>query len=136
MEQEPDRGVPEPLRRELRSELAAARARPDSDRVRDAEMALGTRGEPWPEATPDARRARLAAAMRALLRHRRPASTICPSDAARVAAGDAWRDAMDTARDVAAELARRGVLTVRQRGTDVDIATAAGPVRLARGPAW
>ncbi|UWZ49652.1 DUF3253 domain-containing protein [Dactylosporangium matsuzakiense] len=99
-------------------------------------MALGTRGAPWPEATPDARRARLAAAMLALLRHRRPASTICPSDAARVAAGDAWRDAMDTARDVAAELARRGVLSVRQRGTDVDIATAAGPVRLARGPAW
>jgi hypothetical protein len=40
------------------------------------------------------------------------------------------------ARDVAAELSRDGTITVRQHGADVDIATAVGPVRLARGPAW
>ncbi|WP_305787070.1 DUF3253 domain-containing protein [Symbioplanes lichenis] len=82
------------------------------------------------------REARLAATMRALLRHRRPEATICPSDAARVVGGDGWRGLMDTAREVAAELAREGTLTVRQRGAVVDIATAVGPVRLARGPRW
>jgi hypothetical protein len=79
---------------------------------------------------------RLAAAMRALLRHRRPESTICPSDAARVAGGESWRDLMETAREVAAELSREGVIVVRQRGVDVDVASAVGPIRLARGPAW
>ncbi|MCO8274183.1 DUF3253 domain-containing protein [Actinoplanes sp. TRM 88003] len=116
---------PDALRRELESELTAAQA--DPDRVRDAELALGTEGDP---------RERLAAAMRSLLWHRRPDSTICPSDAARATGGDGWRDLMDTAREVAAELARSGTIVVRQQGVDVDIATAAGPIRLARGPAW
>ncbi|MFI5908377.1 DUF3253 domain-containing protein [Dactylosporangium sp. NPDC051541] len=136
MQPQTDPDVPEPLRRELRGELAAARALPDADRIHDAEVALGTGGTPWPDATPAARQARLAAAMRALLHHRRPQSTICPSDAARVAAGPSWRDAMDTARAVAADLSRRGIITVRQHGADVDITTATGPIRLARGPAW
>jgi hypothetical protein len=86
--------------------------------------------------TADGRRARLAAAMRALLRNRRPDSSICPSDAARVVGGESWRDLMDAAREVAAELARQGVVTVRQRGADVDLPAAVGPVRLARGPQW
>jgi ribosomal protein L27 len=43
---------------------------------------------------------------------------------------------MDAARDVAAQLARDGILVVRQRGADVDITTAVGAVRLARGPHW
>ena len=130
--------VPRALRRELVKELAAARELAGSDpdaarsRVRDAEVALGQRGHP---AAGD-QRARLAAAMRALLRHRRPEATICPSDAARVAGGESWRDLMDTARDVAAELARAGTVAVRRHGADVDMASAAGPVRLARGPAW
>ncbi|MGA5301806.1 DUF3253 domain-containing protein [Nucisporomicrobium flavum] len=110
------------LLQELRSELAEA-----GTRAEDALLALGQGGD---------RRVRLAAAMRALLRHRRPDATICPSDAARVVGGDQWRDVMDTARDVAAELARDGVLTVRQRGAEVDLATAVGPVRLGRGPGW
>ncbi|MGK5682541.1 DUF3253 domain-containing protein [Actinoplanes sp. URMC 104] len=133
-----DAVVPEALRRELEAELAAAR-RPSGgdpgtarDRVRDAEVALGDRADP----TPEGRRARLAAAMRALLRHRRPESTICPSDAARVAGGEAWRDLMDAAREVAAELSREGTVVVRQHGADVDVTTAIGPVRLARGPRW
>lgn len=121
------------LRKELASELTEARRLADSDpdaarqRVRDAEVALADGGD---------QRVRLAATMRALLRHRRPESTICPSDAARVAGGDSWRDLMDTARDVAAELARDGVVVVRQHGADVDLAAAVGPVRLARGPGW
>ncbi|UQU65810.1 DUF3253 domain-containing protein [Couchioplanes caeruleus] len=110
------------LIRELRSELAEAGVRAE-----DALLALGHGGD---------RRVRLAAAMRALLRHRRPDATICPSDAARAVGGEEWRDVMDAARDVAAELARDGVITVRQRGAEVDIAAAVGPVRLGCGPAW
>lgn len=137
-----DPAIPEALRKELVDELMAARrlVRTDPDaarpRVQDAKVALGERGDPWWEPTPAGRRVRLAAAMRALLAHRRPESTICPSDAARVAGGGSWRDLMGAAREVAAELSRDGVLAVRQHGADVDVATAVGPVRLARGPRW
>ncbi|WP_433717966.1 DUF3253 domain-containing protein [Actinoplanes sp. CA-051413] len=137
-----DPAIPEPLRRELVKELAAARQLAHEDpeaarsRVRDAEVALAERGDPWWEPTPDGQRVRLAAAMRALLWNRRPDATICPSDAARVVGGAAWRDLMGTAREVAGELANEGVIAVRQHGTDVDVATAVGPVRLARGTGW
>ncbi|MFI1992980.1 DUF3253 domain-containing protein [Actinoplanes sp. NPDC020271] len=137
-----DPAIPEPLRQELVDELMAARrlVRTDPEtarpRVQDAKVALGERGDPWWEPTPDGQRVRLAAAIRTLLRHRRPEATICPSDAARVAGGETWRDLMDAAREVAAELARDGVVTVRQHGEDVDITAATGPIRLARGPAW
>jgi Protein of unknown function (DUF3253) len=43
---------------------------------------------------------------------------------------------MEIARDVASGLAREEIVVVRQRGVDVDIATAIGPVRLARGRRW
>ena len=124
----PGPDIPRPLRQELLKELAEARLGADPTRIEDAEVALGERHED--------RRVRLAAAMRALLRHRRPDATICPSDAARIAGGESWRDLMDPAREVAAELARAGVVVVRQHGADIDLATAVGPVRLARGPAW
>ncbi len=78
----------------------------------------------------------MAATMRVLLRHRNADATICPSDAARVVGGESWRDLMDLAREVSGELASDGVLTVRQHGKTVDLATAKGPVRLARGPSW
>ena len=144
-----DPRIPETLRAELVGELMAARravrdaagdeaavARARS-RVQDAKVALGERGEPWwEEPTGPGLRERLAAAMRTLLRRRRPESTICPSDAARVAGGEEWRAAMDTARAVAAELAATGLVEVRQRGVKVDPASATGALRLARGPAW
>lgn len=144
-----DPAIPDALRRELVGELMAARrAVRDAAggeaataaarrRVQDAKVALGERGEPWWEPLSEGGlRERLAAAVRTLLRHRRPESTICPSDAARVAGGTAWRDAMDTARSVAAELAADGVVEVRQRGRVVDPTTTTGALRLARGPAW
>ncbi|GIM94218.1 DUF3253 domain-containing protein [Paractinoplanes toevensis] len=137
-----DPAVPEALRQELVNELMAARRLVRSDpesarpRVQDAKVALGERGDPWWEPTPGGRRVRLAAAMRALLRHRQPDATICPSDAARVAGGESWRDLMDVAREVAAELSREGIIAVRQHGVDVDLAAVVGPVRLARGPGW
>jgi hypothetical protein len=138
-----DPSIPEPLRTELVAELMAARRAVKAEgasarvRVQDAKVALGERGEPWWETPSDAgRRDRLSATMRALLRHRKPESTICPSDAARAVGGDNWREAMDAARSVAAELHREGVVEVRQGGARVEPATAAGPIRLARGPKW
>lgn len=137
-----DPAIPEALRVELVAELMAARRDVRADpaaarpRVHDAKVALGERGDPWWEPTPAGQRTRLASTMRALLRHRSPEATICPSDAARVVGGPDWRQLMDTARSVAAELSGRGIVVVRQHGVDVDLATAVGPVRLARGPAW
>ena len=144
-----DPRIPEPLRAELVGELMAARravrdAAGDADavaaaraRVQDAKVALGERGEPWWEPASEAgARDRLAAAIRTLLRRRRPESTICPSDAARVAGGPDWRTLMPSARAVAAELAATGLVEVRQRGQRVDPATATGALRLARGPQW
>lgn len=137
-----DPSIPDALRKELVAELMAARrdvrrdpstARP---RVNDAKVALGERGDPWWDPTPDGRRARLAATMLALLRHRSPDATICPSDAARVTGGASWRELMDTARSVAGELSRLEVVVVRQHGVDVDVNTAVGPVRIARGRNW
>jgi hypothetical protein len=76
---------------------------------------------------------RLRAAMLDLLARRAVTSTICPSDAARAVGGATWRDAMPLAREVAATLADEGVVEVRQKGERVDVRTARGPVRIARG---
>lgn len=135
-----DPAIPPPLRAELVKELMRGRrlvrSRGDEARpfVHDAKVALGERGEPWWEpASDEGLRARLAAAVRALLRSR-DGRTICPSDAARVAGGDAWRHAVPVAREVADELAGQGVVLVQQKGTTVVAVTARGPVRLAPGP--
>lgn len=76
---------------------------------------------------------RLRAAVLDLLARRAATSTICPSDAARAVGGSTWRSAMPLAREVAARLADDGVVEVRQRGERVDVRTARGPVRIARG---
>jgi hypothetical protein len=137
-----DPAIPEPLRKELVAELMSARRDVRSDpetarpRVQDAKVALGERGDPWWEPTPEGQRVRLAAAMRTLLRHRNPEATICPSDAARVVGGTSWRELLDLAREVAQGLAGDQVIVIRQHGSDVDLATAVGPVRLARGRRW
>jgi hypothetical protein len=136
-----DTSIPEALRAELVKELMRARrlVRTRGDEVRpfvqDAKVALGERGEPWwEEPSEQGRCDRLAATMRALLRHRET-STICPSDAARVVGGEHWRDVMDVARDVARELHEQQVVEVRQGGERVDPAQARGPLRIAPGPA-
>ena len=137
-----DPAIPQALRKELVAELMAARREVRSDpesarpRVQDAKVALGERGDPWWDPTPEGQRSRLAATMRVLLRHRNPDSTICPSDAARVVGGTSWRELMDLSREVAQGLAGDEVIVVRQHGVDVDLATAVGPVRLARGRRW
>lgn len=134
-----DPAVPERLRTELVAELMRARrlVRTRGDEVRpmvhDAKVALGERGEVWwEERTVDGQAARLASTMRALLRHR-DGSSICPSDAARVAGGEHWRDLMELAREVAWTLHDEGVVVVRQ-GAEVASRDARGPVRVAPGP--
>lgn len=144
-----DPGIPVGLRAEIVGELMAARravrdAGSDEtavglarDRVQDAKVALGERGHPWWEPPDEEKlRVRLAATMRTLLRHRKPESTICPSDAARVCSGQTWREAMDSARSVAAELADAGVVEVHQHGRRVEAASAVGAIRLSRGSRW
>lgn len=72
-------------------------------------------------------------AIETLLQRRRRGATICPSEAARLAAadrGEPWRPLLGAARDAAARLAEQGVVEVLQRGEVVDVATARGPVRI------
>jgi hypothetical protein len=133
-----DPSIPEPLRKELVAELMAARRAVRDDptaarpRVQDAKVALGERGDPWwDEPSGAARRARLAAAVRALARHRAPEGTTCPSDAARAVGGESWRDLMDLTREVARDLARAGEVEITQRGEVLDPDESwRGPVRI------
>jgi Protein of unknown function (DUF3253) len=77
----------------------------------------------------------VAGAILALTTARGPGRTICPSEAARAVAagGDRdWRGLMPAVRRVAAALAAQGVLRITQRGEDVDIRAARGPIRLER----
>jgi hypothetical protein len=141
-----DPWIPEALRTELVHELMAARravkqARSTEPatgsarrRVHEAKVALGERGAPWWEpASAEDRSARVAAAIRALLRHRRPDATVCPSEVARVVAGDQWRASLDQVRGIARFLAVQNELVVRQRGEVVDAEEAKGPIRYGRG---
>ncbi len=140
-----DPAIPEPLRKELVAELMAARrAVKDADgdrtlraaraRVADAKLALGERGEPWwDQASAGGLRKRLAAAIRALLRKRDADSSICPSDAARIAGGEDWRDTITAAREVAFSLAERDEVEVLSGGRPVGPEDHSGPLRIRHG---
>jgi hypothetical protein len=69
-----------------------------------------------------------------LLQARGPGKTICPSEAARSAAGSeersAWEPLMEPVRAVAQKLKDEGRIQITQRGHAVDAATAKGPIRL------
>ncbi len=127
-----DPAIPEKLRVELVKELMAARRVTDRPRTQDAKVALGERGEKWWEETsPEGRRRRLLSAMRALLRARPPTSSICPSDAARIAGGQEWRALLPLAREVAREAIRAGEIIGTQGAKQLDPeAEWHGPVRL------
>lgn len=73
--------------------------------------------------------------IRKLLRERRAGGTICPSEVARALDPGDWRSRMDDVRRVAAKLVSDGEVIVTQRGREVDVATARGPVRIARADA-
>ncbi len=56
----------------------AANAPHARQRVNDAKVALGERGDPWWDPTPSGQRTRLAATMQSLLRHREPGGDHLP----------------------------------------------------------
>lgn len=68
-----------------------------------------------------------------------PDAGLCPTEVARALArrlGTEWRDLMRPVRLIAAELAREGVLDIRQNGDRVNILDARGPLRLHRRNRW
>jgi hypothetical protein len=83
---------------------------------------------------------RLEALMLELLRTHGAGKSICPSEAARIAAGgetpQAWRALMPAACKAARRLVAKGKAEILQRGRPVDASTARGPirVRLRSGP--
>ncbi|MGW5731494.1 MULTISPECIES: DUF3253 domain-containing protein [Streptomyces] len=78
---------------------------------------------------------RLERAILDLLERRDPASTICPSDAARAVYegdDDGWRELMEPARRAARRLVTAGEVEITQGGRRVEPATARGPIRIRR----
>lgn len=116
--------------------------------VDEAKRALGERGPVWwGDGTPDHNRRlientpyrdwyegtpRIVTAILRLLDARTDAS-ICPSEVARAEYPNDWRKHMDDVREAARHLARRGLLTITQRGKRLDPERAfRGPIRLRR----
>lgn len=130
-----DPAIPETLRSELVSALMTGRrlvrTHKDAARVmvQDAKGALGERGDPWWEPTEEGRRQRIAATIRTFARARGEKS-FCPSDVARAAGGEDWRDLMPIVREVAVELRDEGVVRIQQKGADVTGDEFHGPIRI------
>jgi hypothetical protein len=78
--------------------------------------------------------ARLEQAILDLLRARVARSgkstTICPSEAARAVAPDAWEPLMEPTRAAARRLVARGEVVITQAGHEVDPSRARGPIRI------
>jgi hypothetical protein len=82
----------------------------------------------------------LESAILSLLAERGPAKTICPSEAAKLVAGDArdkasphrrdWEALMEPARAAARHLVAQNKIVITQHGAVVDPSTAKGPIRL------
>lgn len=141
-----DPSIPAALRAELVAELMAARRAVHHDRddpnavaaarrrVHDAKTALGERGDPWwTPPTPDGRRTRIQATIRALLSKRGTTQTTCPSDIARIVASPDWRPSIPEVRAVALAMADTGDITVWASGepTEQPNLPAGPPMRLA-----
>ncbi len=73
---------------------------------------------------------RLAELILELLDRRGDGATICPSEAARAADPDGWRDLMEPVRRTARRLVAEHRVEVTQGGRVVDPATATGPIRI------
>jgi hypothetical protein len=69
-----------------------------------------------------------------LLERRAEGATICPSEAARAADPERWRDLMEPARRAARRLVDARLVEITRGGRAVDPATARGPVRIRRLP--
>ncbi|MEM8963040.1 MAG: DUF3253 domain-containing protein [Acidobacteriota bacterium] len=72
----------------------------------------------------------LESAIESLLARRGVTKTICPSEAARAVAPDAWRPLMERTRSAARRLAAAGRLEVLAKGRVIDATEARGPIRL------
>ena len=75
------------------------------------------------------------AALLALIAQRGKQSSACPSEVARALAPEDWRDLMPRVRQVAGQLALRGLLDISQGGQSVPTATLPngpwkGPIRV------
>ncbi len=67
-----------------------------------------------------------------LLNARARDASICPSEAARLVAGEQWKEAMEPARRAARRLVAEGLVVITQKGQVVDPSTAKGPIRIRR----
>lgn len=67
--------------------------------------------------------------IRRLAELRTSSKTFCPSEVARALAEE-WRPLMERVRQVAAEEVRAGRLLVLQKGVQVELSVARGPIRL------
>lgn len=77
--------------------------------------------------------ASLEQSIRALLAQRAGGASICPSEAARAVAPEAWRPLMERTRRAARRLVAAGEVEVLQRGRVVrDPSTTSGPIRIRR----
>jgi hypothetical protein len=65
-----------------------------------------------------------------LLGERRSGATICPSEAARVAHPQNWREHMEATRQAAIELVREGLIDIYQTGKPIGTDKMKGPIRL------
>ncbi|MEM8931842.1 MAG: DUF2256 and DUF3253 domain-containing protein [Acidobacteriota bacterium] len=74
----------------------------------------------------------LEAAILDLLGERARGATICPSEAARRVAPDAWRPLLERTRAAARRLVADERVRILQRGRAVDPSTARGPIRIGR----
>ena len=145
--------IPESLRQQLvnvlmkaRADVGKAKRTEDAElekearsRVHDAKIALGERGPKWWEPyTEEDLRLRLRATILTLLRGRAAEKSICPSEAARcVGEGEAWRDLMPTVRNLAVDLAQKGVIKITRGATRLDPGEPIkGAIRLRRGVAF
>jgi hypothetical protein len=82
----------------------------------------------------DADDAALEATILELLSQRAEGATICPSDAARAAHPDDWREWMERTRRAARRLVAEGTVSITQGGKPVDPSTAKGPIRIRLNP--
>lgn len=68
-----------------------------------------------------------------LLEQRGPGKTICPSEAARKAYPDKWREKMDDVREAAVSLAEAERIGILKKGEPVDPKDFRGAIRLELG---
>ncbi|MDB3935826.1 DUF3253 domain-containing protein [Granulosicoccus sp.] len=141
-----DPRIPASLRQELVNELMSARRAVASGkkagcddaitaarfRVNNAKCALGERGHKWwLKTNTNELKMRIIMTLCVLLHHRTQGS-VCPSEVARIAAGDEWRDYMSTVRELAQYLVIQGIADITQKGKSVK-PPFSGPIRIRRG---